>query len=121
MITTFSQLMLKNKRGQIVNICSQSGVETEQFCPVYNASKHGTYYYRKAIQNDLAKNGIKITDVCPGLIKTNFYVRANDELPESVMQLGLEPQDVANCVKYVLDLPYEITIPSIEIRHIKNY
>lgn len=121
MTTTFSGLMLKNKRGQIVNICSQSGVETEQFCPVYNASKHGIYYHRKAIQNDLAKHGIKITDVCPGLIKTNFYIRANDELPESIMHLGLEPQDVANCVKYVLDLPYEITIPSIEIRHIKNY
>lgn len=121
MITAFSQLMLKKQKGQIVNICSQSGVETEQFCPVYNASKHGIYYYRKAIQNDLAKHGIKITDICPGLIKTNFYIRANDELPESIMQLGLEPQDIANCVKYVLDLPYEITIPSIEIRHIKNY
>ena len=42
----------------------QSGVEVEEFCPVYNASKHGSYAYRKAIQRDLAKHNIKITDIC---------------------------------------------------------
>ena len=30
------------------------------------------------------------------------------------------PEDVAKTVKYVFDLPHEITIPSIEVRHIKN-
>ena len=34
---------------------------------------------------------------------------------------GLTPEDVAKTVKYVFDLPHEITIPSIEVRHIKNY
>ena len=34
--------------------------------PVYNASKAGSNVFRKAIQNDLAQNNIKITDVCPG-------------------------------------------------------
>ena len=28
---------------------------------------------------------------------------------------------VANTVKFVFDLPHEITIPSIEVRNIKNY
>ena len=55
------------------------------------------------------------------LIQTNFYKRANNELPSSIMDTGLSSQDVANTVKFVFDLPYEITIPSIEVRHIKNY
>ena len=67
------------------------------------------------------QNNIKITDVCPGLIKTDFYKRANNELPESVMNTGLTAEDVANTVKFVFDLPHEITVPSIEVRHIKNY
>ena len=121
MITEFSPIMMQQHKGQIININSQSGVETEEFCPIYNASKHGTYNYRKAIQRDLAKHNVKITDVCPGLIKTDFYIHAEDELPNEIMKLGLEPEDVANCVKYLLDLPHEITIPSIEIRNIKNY
>ena len=77
--------------------------------------------FRKAIQEDLARNNIKITDVCPGLIQTDFYVRANNELPKEVMNTGLTSEDVAKTVKYVFDLPHEITIPSIEVRHIKNY
>ncbi|MBQ7466950.1 MAG: SDR family oxidoreductase [Clostridia bacterium] len=121
MINEFAPIMMKQNYGQIININSQSGVEVEEFCPIYNASKHGSYAYRKAIQRDLAKHNVKITDVCPGLIKTNFYVRANDKLPEEIMCLGLEPEDVAKTVLYVLNLPHEITIPSIEVRHIKNY
>ena len=120
-ITTLTPILFKNGKGQIINVNSQSGVETEEFCPVYNASKHGSYYYRKAIQRDLTKHNVKITDVCPGLIKTNFYIRNNDELPNEIMKLGLTAEDVAKTIKYVFDMPHEITIPSIEVRHIKNY
>lgn len=121
MISEFSPIMISQNYGQIININSQSGVEVEEFCPIYNASKHGSYAYRKVIQRDLAKHNIKITDVCPGLIKTNFYIRANDKLPDEIMCLGLEPERVAETILYVMNLPHEITIPSIEVRHIKNY
>lgn len=121
MISEISPIMISQNYGQIININSQSGVETEEFCPIYNASKHGSYAYRKAIQRDLAKHNIKITDVCPGLIKTNFYIRANDKLPDEIMCFGLEPERVAETILYVMNLPHEITIPTIEVRHIKNY
>ncbi len=121
MIKTIFPIMQKQGYGQIININSQSGVMCEPPFPIYNATKQSTNAFRKAIQNDLAQNNIKITDVCPGLIQTNFYKRANNELPNDVMVTGLTPEDVANTVKFVFDLPYEITIPSIEVRHIKNY
>ena len=121
MIKSVFPIMKNQGYGQIININSQSGVMCEPPFPVYNASKTGANAFRKAIQNDLAQNNIKITDVCPGLIKTDFYKRANNELPESVMDTGLTAEDVANTVKFVFDLPHEITIPSIEVRHIKNY
>lgn len=121
MIKSIFPIMQKQGYGQIININSQSGVMCEPPFPVYNASKQSTNAFRKAIQDDLARNNIKITDVCPGLIKTNFYVRANNELPKEIMDTGLTPEDVAKTVKYVFDLPHEITIPSIEVRHIKNY
>ncbi len=38
-----------------------------------------------------------------------------------MMNNGLTPEDVANTVKFVFDLPHEMTIPSIEVRNIKNY
>ena len=121
MVKSIFPIMKKQGYGQIININSQSGVMCEPPFPIYNATKHSTYAFRKAIQDDLARNNIKITDVCPGLIKTDFYVRANNELPREIINTGLTPEDVAKTVKYVFDLPHEITIPSIEVRHIKNY
>ncbi len=114
-------IMKRQGYGQIININSQSGVMCEPPFPIYNATKHSTNAFRKAIQDDLARNNIKITDVCPGLIQTDFYNRANNPLPTEIMNTGLTPDDVAKTVKYVFDLPHEITIPSIEVRHIKNY
>ena len=121
MIKSIFPIMQKQGYGQIININSQSGVMCEPPFPIYNATKHSTNAFRKAIQDDLARNNIKITDICPGLIKTDFYKRANNTLPEEIMNTGLTPEDVAKTVKYVFDLPHEITIPSIEVRHIKNY
>lgn len=121
MIKSIFPIMKKQGYGQIININSQSGVMCEPPFPIYNATKQSTNAFRKAIQEDLARNNIKITDVCPGLIQTDFYNRANNPLPEEVMKTGLTPGDVAKTVKYVFDLPQEITIPSIEVRHIKNY
>lgn len=121
MIRSIFPIMKEQGYGQIININSQSGVMCEPPFPIYNASKTGVSSFRKAIQNDLSQNNIKITDICPGLIKTDFYKRANNDLPENIMELGLTPGDVANTVKYVFDLPHEITIPCIEVRNIKNY
>lgn len=121
MVKSIFPIMKKQGYGQIININSQSGVMCEPPFPIYNATKHSTNAFRKAIQDDLARNNIKITDVCPGLICTDFYKRANNELPKEIMDTGLTPEDVAKTVKYVFDLPHEITIPSIEVRHIKNY
>lgn len=121
MIKSIFPIMKNQGYGQIININSQSGVMCESLFPIYNATKHSTNAFRKAIQDDLARNNIKITDVCTGLIQTDFYIRANNELPKEVMETGLTPEDVAKTVKYVFDLPHEITIPSIEVRHIKNY
>lgn len=121
MIKSIFPIMKEQGYGQIININSQSGVMCEPPFPIYNASKQSTNAFRKAIQDDLARNNIKITDVCPGLIQTDFYKRANNELSEEIMKNGLTAEEVAKTVKYVFDLPHEITIPSIEVRHIKNY
>lgn len=105
MIKSVFPIMKKQGYGQIININSQSGVMCEPPFPIYNASKTGANAFRKAIQNDLAQHNIKITDVCPGLIQTDFYKRANNELPEEIMKTGLTPNQVANTVKFVFDLP----------------
>lgn len=112
---------LMKGEGQIININSQSGVTCEPPFPVYNSTKTASNAFRKAIQSDLAQNNIKITDICPGLIKTDFYKRANDELPQFIMDNGLAVDDVVDMVEFVFNSPHHITIPTLEVRHINNY
>ena len=121
MIKGILPIMKKQGYGQIININSQSGVVIEEFCPVYNASKTGSRAFTKAILTDLAKQNIRLTDICPGLIDTDFYNNANDPLPKEIMNLGLKPIDVANLVKYIIELPNNISLPCVEIKDIKNY
>ena len=121
MIKGVVPIMKKQGHGQIININSQSGVIVEEFCPVYNASKTGSRAFSKAIQADLAKQNIRLTDICPGLIDTDFYNNASDPLPNEIMNLGLKPSDVANLVKYIVELPNNISLPCVEIKDIKNY
>lgn len=121
MIKSILPIMKKQGYGQIININSQSGVVTEEFCPIYNASKHGSRAFTQAILTDMAKHNIKLTDICPGLIKTDFYDNAGDPLPKEILNTGLSPKDVANVVEYLVSLPKNITIPSIEIKDIKNF
>lgn len=121
MIKSVYPIMQKQGYGQIININSQSGIITEEFCPVYNSSKHGSRAFSQAVLSDLAKHNIKMTDICPGLIKTDFYVNANDELPKEIMDTGLDVKEVANVVKHLLSLPKNVSIPSIEIKDMKNF
>ena len=109
------------KDGLIININSQSGVVVEKDYPVYNASKHATKAFTKAIQDDLAKYNIRITDIHPGLINTGFYERANDPLPKAVLDSGLDVMAIVDLVQYILDLPNHITLPSIEIKDMRSF
>ena len=59
MVKNIFPIMKKQGYGQIININSQSGVMCEPPFPIYNATKHSTYAFRKAIQDDLARNNIK--------------------------------------------------------------
>lgn len=114
-------VMKKQGHGQIININSVSGLVLEKDFPVYNATKTGATQFRKAISADMEKHNIKITDIHPGLMNTTFFKHAKWNIPQSVLEgSGLNPADVAKTVEYIMNLPPEVTIPSLEIKHIKN-
>ena len=53
MIKSVFPIMKKQGYGQIININSQSGVMCEPPFPIYNATKHSTNAFRKAILHTL--------------------------------------------------------------------
>ena len=78
-------------------------------------------------QNSFLGGSITSSLVIPAMktsdnaINTDFYNDANDPLPKEIMNLGLKPIDVANLVKYIIELPNNISLPCVEIKDIKKY
>lgn len=70
--TTFAILptMRHNKTGRIVNISSIGGKISVPHLLPYSASKFALVGLSEGMRSELAQEGIKVTTVCPGLIRT---------------------------------------------------
>ena len=110
--------LIEQKDGFIININSQAGVHPEAGSPVYSATKAGLIAYRKAIKKDLGNNGIKITDIHPGMIETGLFQKAGVEFPQAAFDnFSLKKADVASVVKWLIDQPSYVSIPALEIKN----
>jgi NAD(P)-dependent dehydrogenase (short-subunit alcohol dehydrogenase family) len=62
--------------GRIVNIASFGGLVATPHMAPYVASKFALVGLSAALRNELAKDGILVTTVCPGIIRTGSHVMA---------------------------------------------
>lgn len=109
--------MKANKDGLIININSQSGINHKAERVVYNASKWGVTGFSKSLQDEVAKYGIRVTDVMPGMMKTEMFSRMNIE---KNMVNGLDTKEVARLIQFIIDTPSDVMIPEIGIKNINN-
>lgn len=62
--------------GRIVNISSIGGKVSIPHMAPYSASKHALVGLSNALRSELAKDGVWVTTVCPGLMRTGSHVNA---------------------------------------------
>lgn len=110
-------IMKKNQDGIIININSQAGINHKAERVVYNASKWGVTGFSKSLQDEVAKYGIRVTDILPGMLKTNMFNKMNIK---KNMENGLDTKEVARLVKFIIDTPKDIMIPEVGIKNINN-
>ncbi len=58
--------------GHIVNLGSIAGTEPYENGAVYCASKHAVHAISQAMRADLLAAGIKVTEIRPGMVETEF-------------------------------------------------
>ena len=77
--------MVKNKNGHIINIGSIAGKEVYPKGNVYCASKFAVDAISQGMRIDLNNYNIKVSQINPGLVKTDF-AKALWENPEILKQ-----------------------------------
>lgn len=112
--------MTSRKSGHIINIGSIAGKETYPFGNVYCASKHAVDSLTKAMRIDMVEFGIKVTQIAPGAVETEFSnVRfKGDSARADKVYDGFEPlrpEDIADAVFYCASLPDHVNINDLVI------
>ena len=110
--------MYKNKKGLIINVCSQASFDSDDFSTVYNASKWAMRGFNRSIQKDLSKKGIKVTGFYPGFMQTNIFKKAGNDYDTST---GLETEKVAKAIEFIINCDDDVIIPEFGIKDIENY
>jgi 3-hydroxy acid dehydrogenase / malonic semialdehyde reductase len=112
--------LLKNSKGQIVNIGSIAGKEVYENGNVYCASKFAVDAISKAMRIDLLKHGIKVTSINPGAAETEFsLVRfKGDGDKANAAYAGFIPlyaYDIADTIFYCCTLPPHVCINDLTL------
>lgn len=68
--------MRQRRGGRIINIASIGGLVAVPHLAPYAASKFAVVGYSDAIRSELASSGIRVTTVCPGLMRTGSAINA---------------------------------------------
>lgn len=95
--------MVRARFGRIVNVSSISGVTGNRGQVNYSAAKAGLIGATKALAQEVAKRGVTVNAVAPGLIETDMIQDAPvaEILPHIPMRRLGKPEEVAHLVSFL--------------------
>ena len=96
-IKEFSQDMIRNKWGRIVNIGSSSSYDGFKETSMYCASKHAILGLSRSVHDELKNYNIRTITISPGSIKTKMGRKVKNQN----YQTFIKPKEIA---KYLVDV-----------------
>ncbi|HBC4093487.1 TPA: SDR family oxidoreductase [Staphylococcus aureus] len=103
--------MLEQASGHLINIASISGFEVTKSSTIYSATKAAVHTITQGLEKELAKTGVKVTSISPGMVDTAITAAYNP-----TDRKKLEPQDIAEAVLYALTQPKHVNVNEITVR-----
>jgi short-subunit dehydrogenase len=102
-------VMIKQRAGHIINMCSMAGLVATPTYTIYAASKHAVHGFSEALRREVKPWGIDVSMLYPGGVKTefgehagikrktkattpNFLLLSADEVGRAVVQLVHRPR-----------------------------
>lgn len=113
-------MMIKNKKGHIINIGSTAGKEAYLNGNVYCSTKFAVDALTKSMRIDMLPHGIRVTSVCPGMAETEFSVvrfHGDKDKAKNVYK-GINPltaTDISDVIYFVASRPANVNISDIVV------
>lgn len=104
----FVPSMKKSESATIIFISSLGGKFPYRSGGNYTNAKRGMMALVDTMRMEFPEYGIKITEICPGTIDTQKEKR----------DIALTAEDMAECIRWVSELPSHVNINHIELNHI---
>lgn len=97
--------------GYIVNISSLAGTNAFAGGSAYNASKFGLVGFTDAMMQDVRNENVRVSTILPGSVATAFGGQS-----ASGADWKIWPEDVAEIVRMLLQLPERTLVSRVEVR-----
>ena len=107
MLRTAIPIMMKQRRGAIVNVASLSGLHGVVGQANYAAAKGGLIALTQVVAREVARSGIRINCVAPGLVDTDMTSELDPDVKKEMiraipMRRAVRPDEVAAAIAFLL-------------------
>ncbi len=114
-------VMIERGEGYIIMVGSIAGLESYPGGSVYCASKRAISSITETIRLETLGTGVRITQVDPGLVETEFSIvrfRGDEEKAAKIYEntRPLKAEDIAECVEFALSRPPHVNIDNMLIK-----
>jgi 3-hydroxy acid dehydrogenase / malonic semialdehyde reductase len=115
--------LIEDGGGHIVNLGSVAGIWSYPNGSGYVASKFAVHGYTRALRDDLQGKPVRVTNVAPGAVETNFSKvrfkgdeeKANAVYSDIALGGALNAEDIADCIMFALTRRPNVNIDEIVV------
>jgi NAD(P)-dependent dehydrogenase (short-subunit alcohol dehydrogenase family) len=104
--------MIRQRRGNIINVSSTSGLKGLAYDSAYSASKFGVIGLSEAVAEEVRQFGVRVQVLLPGAVDTPMW-RQGDAIPH--LDRALPGERIADIILYMLTLPEDTVLSGVSI------
>jgi NAD(P)-dependent dehydrogenase (short-subunit alcohol dehydrogenase family) len=105
--------LLRASRGQVITLASIAGTIPTPGLAVYGATKAALISFTNSLNREEAEHGVRATAISPGFVATRMTEWTGIPVEEQI-----QPEDVAELVRTVLNLSPNARVPNIVIERV---
>jgi 3-oxoacyl-[acyl-carrier protein] reductase len=103
-------MMMRQQRGQIINIASLAGKNSFVGGAGYSATKFALIGFARSLMLEVRDFNIRVVTICPGSVNTEFSDHAHNR------QTIIQPEDIAETTLFALTMPERTNVSEMDVR-----